>query len=138
MSSNSSLAPSTSLRSLSTGFPLGGAMIIAGTAIGAGMFSIPVVSAGMWYEWSLLVMVLTWAVMLHSGLMILEVNLHYPVGSSFDTIVKDNLGSTWNVVNGLAVAFVLYTVTYAYVSGGGSAIREISASFEVRLGGTIV
>ncbi len=30
---------------------LGGAMIIAGTAVGAGMFSVPTVSAGMWSIW---------------------------------------------------------------------------------------
>ena len=28
---------------------LGGAMIIAGTTVGAGMFSLPVVGAGMWF-----------------------------------------------------------------------------------------
>ena len=30
--------------------------------------------------------------MLHSGLMILEANLNYRIGSSFDTITKDLLG----------------------------------------------
>ena len=31
---------------------LGGAMIIAGTAVGAGMFSIPVMTAGVWFTGS--------------------------------------------------------------------------------------
>ena len=34
---------------------LGGAMIIAGTAVGAGMFSLPVVGAGMWFSYSILI-----------------------------------------------------------------------------------
>ncbi len=34
--------------------------------------------------------------MLHSGLMILEANLNYRIGSSFDTITKDLLGKGWN------------------------------------------
>ncbi|MGC6745554.1 aromatic amino acid transport family protein [Escherichia coli] len=46
--------------------------------------------------------------MLHSGLMILEANLNYRIGSSFDTITKDLLGKGWNVVNGISIAFVLY------------------------------
>lgn len=101
---------------------LGGAMIIAGTAVGAGMFSLPTVSSGMWFSWSLACLVFTWFCMFHSGLMILEVNLNYPVGASFNTFVKDLLGSGWNVVSGLSVAFVHYILTYAYISGGGSIV----------------
>jgi len=55
-----------------------------------------------------------------SGLMLLEANLHYPTGASFDTIVTDLLGKRWNIVNGLSVAFVLYILTYAYITSGGS------------------
>ena len=36
---------------------LGGAMIIAGTAVGAGMFSIPVVTAGVWFTGSVLLLI---------------------------------------------------------------------------------
>ena len=43
----------------SQGNVLGGTMIIAGTAIGAGMLALPMISAGMWIYWSLLLMVLT-------------------------------------------------------------------------------
>lgn len=101
---------------------LGGAMIIAGTAVGAGMFSLPTVSSGMWFSWSLGCLFFTWFCMFHSGLMILEANLNYPVGSSFDTFVKDILGKGWNLVNGLTITFVLYILTYAYISGGGSIV----------------
>ncbi|MBP6563194.1 MAG: tryptophan permease, partial [Neisseriaceae bacterium] len=65
------------------------------------------------------VLLYTWFCMYSSGLMILEANLHYPLGSSFDTIVKDLLGPKWNVITGVAVAFVLYILTYAYIFVGG-------------------
>ena len=65
---------------------LGGVVIIGGTIIGAGMFSLPVVMSGAWFFWSLAALVFTWFCMLHSGLMILEANLNYRIGSSFDTI----------------------------------------------------
>lgn len=99
---------------------LGGAMIIAGTVIGAGMLANPTATSGIWFIGSLLVLVYTWFSMLSSGLMILEVNTHYPHGANFDTMVKDLLGQGWNIVNGLSVAFVLYLLTYAYIFVGGN------------------
>lgn len=50
----------------------GGVVIIGGTIIGAGMFSLPVVMSGAWFFWSLAALVFTWFCMLHSGLMILK------------------------------------------------------------------
>ena len=97
----------------------GGAMIIAGTVIGAGMLANPTATSGVWFAGSLIVLLYTWFSMLSSGLMILEVNTHYPHGASFDTMVKDLLGPTWNAINGIAVAFVLYLLTYAYIFVGG-------------------
>ena len=105
---------------------LGGAMIIAGTAIGAGMLANPTSTAGVWFIGSILALVYTWFCMTTSGLMILEANLHYPTGSSFDTIVKDLLGKGWNIINGLSVAFVLYILTYAYITSGGG---DVALSF---------
>ncbi len=104
---------------------LGGAMIIAGTAIGAGMLANPTSTAGVWFIGSILALVYTWFCMTTSGLMILEANLHYPTGSSFDTIVKDLLGKGWNMINGLSVAFVLYILTYAYITSGGGITQNL-------------
>lgn len=98
---------------------LGGAMIIAGTVVGAGMLANPTATSGIWFAGSLVVLLYTWFSMLSSGLMILEANTHYPHGASFDTMVKDLLGQGWNIINGIAVAFVLYLLTYAYIFVGG-------------------
>jgi tryptophan-specific transport protein len=104
---------------------LGGAMIIAGTAIGAGMLANPTSTAGVWFIGSILALIYTWFCMTTSGLMILEANLHYPTGASFDTIVKDLLGKGWNLLNGLSVAFVLYILTYAYITSGGGITQNL-------------
>ncbi len=57
--------------------------------------------------------------------MILEANLNYRIGSSFDTITKDLLGKGWNLVNGLSIAFLLlYILTYAYISASGSILHH--------------
>ncbi|WP_118986282.1 tryptophan permease [Photorhabdus sp. CRCIA-P01] len=101
---------------------LGGAMIIAGTAVGAGMFSTPIATSGVWFTGSIILLVYTWMCMYFSGLMILETNLNYPSGASFHTMTKDLLGKGWNAINGISITFVLYILTYAYISAGGSII----------------
>jgi len=103
---------------------LGGAMIIAGTTVGAGMFSLPVVGAGMWFGYSVLMLLGIWFCMLMSGLLLLETNLHFEPGASFDTLTKETLGQFWRIVNGVSIAFVLYILTYAYISGGGSIVNH--------------
>ena len=103
---------------------IGGIVITAGTAVGAGMFSLPTVASGMWFGWSLVCMLLSWFCMYKCSLMILEINLHYPRGASFDTMVKDTLGKYSNAVNGFLFAFVLYILDYAYISGGGSIVNH--------------
>ncbi|MDU9462739.1 tryptophan permease, partial [Escherichia coli] len=101
-----------------------GVMVIAGTVIGGGMFALPVDLAGAWFFWGAFILIIAWFSMLHSGLLLLEANLNYPVGSSFNTIAKDLIGNTWNIISGITVAFVLYILTYAYISANGAIISE--------------
>ncbi|MBS7826839.1 tryptophan-specific transport protein [Wohlfahrtiimonas chitiniclastica] len=114
---------------MKTGQPsvIGGAMIAAGTMIGAGMLTLPIVSAGMWFTWTIFIMLITTFFMQNSAEEILEVNLSYPEGSSFHTLVKNNLGHFASVINGFSVAFVLYILLYAYVDGSGSVIKNALA-----------
>ncbi len=109
---------------------VGGVVITIGTAVGAGMFSLPVISAGMWFGWALVAMLLSWFVLYHVSLMILEVNMHFKPGESFDTMVRATLGKGWNTFNGLLLAFLFYILDYAYISGGGSIVNQtLQSSF---------
>lgn len=98
---------------------LGGTMIIAGTLIGGGMLAIPISASGLWYYRSLFVLIYSCFCMAISGLMLVEANLHYPNGASFDTMVKGLLGKKWNIITGVSITFVLYTLVYAYITIGG-------------------
>lgn len=71
-----------------------GVMVIAGTVIGGGMFALPVDLAYVWFFWGAFILIIARFSMLHSGLLLLEANLNYPVGSSFNTITKDLIGNT--------------------------------------------
>ena len=108
---------------------LGGSMLVAGTAIGAGMLALPMISAGMWFYWSTALLLVSWFFMYRASQALLEVNLHYQPGDSFHTLVRDLLGPAWSAANGIAVAFVLYILVYAYVSCGGSIIQQSLTPF---------
>ena len=103
---------------------VGGVMIVAGTVIGAGMLALPIISAGMWTGWALLVLAVSFFLMLSSAHMILRANVRFGPGASFDTLVRGTLGPVWNVVNGVSVGFVLYMLMYAYTSGGGATLKH--------------
>ncbi|WP_434746054.1 aromatic amino acid transporter [Candidatus Pantoea rara] len=96
-----------------------GATIICGTVVGAGMFILPVVMAGAWFGWSLLILAFSWICMLISGLMFHRVSQHFPLETGYDKIVRDLLGRSWAEVNGLSLIFVLGILTYAYISAIG-------------------
>lgn len=104
---------------------LGGVAITAGTAIGAGMFSLPIVSSSMGFGWSVVCMALAWYAMYHASMLILEVNLHFNRGESFYTMIKGVLGKKWAIFNSLIFASLFYTLNYAYISGGSSIVNKI-------------
>ncbi|MBS9425198.1 tryptophan permease [Photorhabdus noenieputensis] len=108
---------------------LWGTMIISGTIVGAGMFTLPIVMAGAWYFWSGVLLLIAWGSMLMSGLLFLEANLNYPLGSGYDTLTRDLLGRRWSIINGLSIAFVLGILAYAYISASGPVLKHSLNSF---------
>lgn len=99
-------------------------MITAGTGIGAGMFSLPIVSSGMWFGYSVIALIFTWYLNYISSLYVLELNLRYMPGASFDTITKKILGKNWNIVVNLFIGFLMYILLYAYFSAFGNIISD--------------
>ena len=113
---------------------LWGSMIIAGTAIGAGMLANPTSMFGIWFLGSVVMLLFTWFYTVVAGLMLLEANLHFPEGSNFNTMVTQLLGKGWNIANGLAVTFTLYILTYAYITSGGGITENLLQQFVPQLG----
>ncbi|KXO07540.1 Tryptophan-specific transport protein [Moritella sp. JT01] len=99
---------------------LGGVFIITGTSIGAGMFSLPVLTSNMWFGWAVLFLCVSWYCMYSSALYLLEANQKFKHGVNFDSMTKALLPTSLRILNGLSVMFVSYILVYAYISGGGS------------------
>lgn len=106
----------------SQGTILGASVIAAGTAVGAGMFSLPVANSGVWFTVCLVLMVVVGYIMHSASMYIMEVTLHFPEGSNYDSLAKGTIGNFGRLINGLSVAFLCYVLTYAYISGGSSII----------------
>lgn len=88
-----------------------------------------------------MMLLVTWFCMLLSGLLYLEASLHYPAGSSFNTVTRDLLGRGWNAFNGLSVVFVLGILTYAYISASGAIIQhslnQLNVGISARMAGLL-
>ena len=105
---------------------LGGACIIAGVCVGAGMLALPLAGAGAWSLWATAAIVLTMLMMTLSGWLLLEAYKHYDLRASFNTVTRDVLGAPVNVINNLAVYFVGGILLYAYITRMGLMLHDIS------------
>lgn len=105
-----------------------GIFLVVGCAVGGGLLSLPIIASGMWFGYATALILATCFLMGSSSLLILESNLHFPPGASFDTVVSGVLGRKWNIVNGLSLAFVLYILSYAYISAGSSILARFAGT----------
>lgn len=106
---------------------LGSIFVAAGTAIGAGMLALPLVSAGMGFVWAATAFLAVWAIMLISGLLTLEVTLAFRAPNNhYATMALATLGRPGKYLTMAAYMLLLYALISAYISGGGSMIQAAS------------
>ena len=103
---------------------IGSILLTAGTAIGAGMLALPLVTAGMGFGLSALIFIIIWAVMYQSGLLTLEVNLAFKApNNSYSTMARETLGKIGHGITVVAFMLLLYSLTSAYIAGGSSLLE---------------
>lgn len=106
---------------------LGSIFVAAGTAIGAGMLALPLVSAGMGFTWSAIAFIGVWVVMLISGLLTLEVNLAFTApNNGYATMARATLGRPGKWLTSIAYLLLLYALISAYIAGGASLLQAAS------------
>lgn len=103
---------------------VGSIFVASGTAIGAGMLALPLVSAGMGFTTAAFLFIGIWAIMLISGLLTLEVNLAFEAPrNSYATMAEATLGKAGKWFTYMAFILLLYALTSAYITGGASLLQ---------------
>lgn len=103
---------------------LGSVFIVAGTAIGAGMLALPLASAGLGFFPSVIIMAGFWLLSTYTGLLMLELHQHVPIGATLHSIAFKFLGWQGRAVATVAMLFLLYALCAAYIAGGGALMQE--------------
>lgn len=107
---------------------LGGSLIVAGTSIGAGMLALPVVTGPAGFLPSIVVLVLCWAFMTATGLLFAELSLWLKGQANILSMAKCTLGKGGLVITWVLYLFLFYSLTIAYMVGGGNLLVELFGS----------
>lgn len=103
----------------------GGALLVAGTSIGAGMLGLPVICGPAGFTPSILVLVLCWAFMAATGLMFAELCFWYKQEVNILTMANRTLG-VWGKAFAWGVyLFLFYSLLVAYLVGGGNLLLDL-------------
>jgi tyrosine-specific transport protein len=102
---------------------LGSILLVAGISIGAAMLALPAVTAAYGFFPSVGLLLVCWACMAMTGLLMLEVNLWFKPGTNIVSMSEGTLGLPGKVVAWLTYALLFYSVMAAYVSAMGSLIQ---------------
>ena len=112
---------------------LGSALIIAGTALGAGMLAIPMVLAQFGLLWGTVLMLAIWLGTTYAALLLLEASIKSGGGLGMNTIARKTLGKGGQVVtNGLLYA-LLVCLLMAYIIGAGDLVNKLLAGMGLEL-----
>ncbi|MCL5050404.1 MAG: tyrosine transporter TyrP, partial [Firmicutes bacterium] len=103
---------------------IGSIFILAGTTIGAGMLALPLTSAGLGFPVSVAIMVVIWALMAYTGMLMLELHQHVPVTATLHGLAEEFLGWKGRLAATVAMLFLLYALCAAYIAGGGALMQQ--------------
>ncbi len=108
-----------------SGRVLGGALLVAGTMIGAGMLALPVITGLMGFWPTLILFLMYFCLMAYSAMLFLEVNLwHEDIHVNLMTMARTTLGKPGQVVAWFVYLFLLYALTTAYMAASGPLFKE--------------
>lgn len=112
-----------------TSHKIRGALLIAGTTIGAGVLALPVLTGAAGFFPSLLVYFFCWLFMASTGLLFLEVSLWMPEGANIVTMAEKTLGKIGKIAAWCLYLFLFYCLTLAYIVGSGNIFVEAFSPF---------
>lgn len=104
---------------------IGGLLLVAGTTIGAGMLALPIVTGFAGFFPSLVLLLLYWLFMAFTAQLMLEVNLWMAPHTNLLTMAHKTLGRGGKLFSWIIYLFLLYSLTTAYLAGGGTILIEM-------------
>lgn len=109
---------------------LGSTLIIAGTAVGAGMLAMPLTSAQMGFGLTLLLLTLLWILLTFTAVLYAEVHQYNKNDAGIASLAEQYFGSAGRLFVNFVLLFFMYAVLTAYVTGSGSLLLGILPEFE--------
>lgn len=103
---------------------IGGILLVTGTTIGAGMLALPVSTGMSGFFPTLGLFILYWLYMTFTALLLLEVNLWTEKNINLISMAKLTLGRWGKRLSWFLYLFLLYSLTTAYIAGGGPIIAD--------------
>lgn len=103
---------------------LGAIFLIAGTCIGSGMIALPMVLAKVGIIPSISLMLFIWYIMYHTSLVNLELNLQANEGLPLGTLGRKYSGKIAELVGGISLKLLSYSLLAVFIYGGSSIIQE--------------
>lgn len=113
---------------------VGGVLLVAGTATGAGMLALPVSTGMAGFFPSLVLFLIYWCYMTYTAFLMLEVNLWLGEGTNMISMARRTLGRGGRAVSWLIYLFLLYALTTAYIAGSAPIVMD---AFQALTGMTI-
>ena len=111
---------------------LGGVLLVAGTAIGAGMLALPVTTGVGGFFPSVLFLVVGFAYMLLSLFLLLEATLYSQhIDTNIITLTKSYAKLPGQIAAWLSFLLLLYAVAAAYLTAGGSLIGHLLQTIDI-------
>lgn len=103
-------------------------LFVTGCCIGAGMIGLPVKTALAGFVPSTIAMVICYLFTTMTGLLLLEATLWFDEKVNFATIVESTLGKPGKIITLLLFLGLFYSLSVAYLDGGGILFSEILSS----------
>jgi tyrosine-specific transport protein len=117
---------------------LGGALLVAGTAIGGGMLALPVLTSLGGFVPSLAIYFSCWLFMTCTGLLFLEISTWLHTEANIVSMANRTLGIGGKVFAWILYLFLFYCLTLAYIVGAGNmAANAFKGSIPVWAGSII-
>jgi tyrosine-specific transport protein len=108
---------------------LGGALLIAGSCIGAGMLALPAVTSSGGFGPSVCLFFLAWSLMLLSGHLLMKTNLQLGYGYNLLSLSQMTLGKIGKWVVSSLFLFLFYSLTVAYLSALCPIVQQLLIAF---------